>query len=170
MSVHVSRSIERKMAFAGGSHISTQNARTVVVQCDVCDHVYFLVFRLPVTFHVRRWTQLKVCERRNLHIPAGLELRSFDFVIWSNWTQIATSMGLQRPQVVVLTILDSSQSACYGILWKNARMWDYRYLPGVGQRASVGNYLGRSLTNHNMFHLAKLALDSDQVLRLCWFS
>ena len=46
----------------------------------------------------------------------------------------------------------------------------YRYLPDVGQRASLGNYVGRSLTNHNMFHLARLALDSDQVLRLGWFS
>ena len=62
--------VEREliMAFAGGSRISTQNARSFVFQCDVCDHVYFLVFCLPVTFHVRRLTQLRVCERRNLHI------------------------------------------------------------------------------------------------------
>lgn len=26
----------------------------------------------------------------------------------------------------------------------------------------LGNYVGRSLTNHNMFHFEKLALDSDQ--------
>lgn len=41
----------------------------------------------------------------------------------------------------------------------------YRYFAVVGQRASSGNYVGHSLANHNMFHFAKLALDSDQ----CFF-
>lgn len=36
----------------------------------------------------------------------------------------------------------------------------------VGQRTGLENYVGQSLTNHNMFHFAKcrkqLALDTDQ--------
>jgi len=129
VSVHVSRSNEGKMAFAGVVTLRPNLNAKCAHSCLWVRYLwscYFLVFLLPVTVHVRRWTQLRVCERRNLHIRAGLKLRSFDFVIWSNWTQIATSVGFHRPQVMVLTILDSSQSTCcYGTLWKNARMWDH---------------------------------------------
>lgn len=84
----------------GGSHISTQNARTFVFQCDVCDHVYFLVFRLPVTFHVRCWTHLKVWTSQFTYSRFGVAILRFRNLIelnrdcWINGTSSPPGCGL----------------------------------------------------------------------------
>lgn len=96
---------------------------------------WYSVFKLPSMWGVELiWRS----ERRNLLI-AGLELRSFDFVIWSNWTEIAASMGLHRPQVVVfnyfrffpINLLRNIMEEC-----QNVRPYRYFADIHVGQRAS----------------------------------
>lgn len=122
---------------------------------------WYSVFQLPSMWGVELiWRS----ERRNLLI-AGLELRSFDFVIWSNWTEIAASMGLHRPQVVVFNYFRFFPiNLLWNIMEECQNVRPYRYFADVhvGQTRQLGNYVGRSLTNHNMFHFEKLALDSDQ--------
>lgn len=74
-------------------------------------------------------------------------------------------MGLHRPQVVVfnyfrffpINLLRNIMEEC-----QNVRPYRYFADVHVGQTRQLGNYVGRSLTNHNMFHFEKLALDSDQ--------
>lgn len=96
---------------------------------------WYSVFQLPSMWGVELiWRS----ERRNLLI-AGLELRSFDFVIWSNWTEIAASMGFHRPQVVVfnyfrffpINLLRNIMEEC-----QNVRPYRYFADIHVGQRAS----------------------------------
>lgn len=170
VSVHVSRSNEGKMAFAGVVTLRPNLNAKCAHSCLWVRYLWScLFFGIPSSCYCPckalnsiedLWTsQFTYSCRFEVTILRFRNLIELNTDCYISGFSSASGYGLNYFRFFPINLL------LRNVMEECQNVGPYRYFAVVGQRASSGNYVGHSLANHNMFHFAKLALDSDQ----CFF-